>query len=377
LLRDAIAAGAFGFSTTTFANHIGYQARPLACRLASHDELMAYAGVLKELGRGAIEIALTKTIGLLTDEEYQLLDDLLTAAQRPVTWLLVSIRGEDGHQQTLKKAEPLIRRGGIPQVSAVPIIISIDLRAPGIFASMQSWRQVFNQPHEEQKRIYASPEFRNAFREELKTFRRFKLDMERIAVDEAQCQELKPLEGMTVAQIARHRGKDAVDTFLELALEDDLAMRFTMIPPDEDRIHELIGDPRTIIGLSDGGAHVNSHCEAGYPTYLLGHWVRDRRALTLEHAIKRITSEPADLFGVTGRGRLAPGMAADVTIFDFATIGPAGRQRLVRDLPGAGERFVVPAKGIEYTIVNGKVLYEHGRHTGAMPGTVLRSKRIN
>ncbi len=377
LLHDAIAAGAFGFSTTTFSNHIGYHARPLACRLASHDELMAYAGVLKELGRGAIEIALTKTIGLLTDEEYQLLDDLLTAAQRPVTWLLVSIRGKEGHLETLKKAEPLIKRGGIPQVSAVPIIVSINLRAPGIFAAMETWRPVFNQTHEQQKGIYASAEFRNAFREELKTFKRFKLDMARIAVDEARREELKLLEGMTIDQIARLRGKDPVDTFLDVALGDDLATRFTMIPPDEDRIHELIGDPRTMIGLSDGGAHVNSHCEAGYPTYLLGHWVRDQQALTLEHAIKRITSEPADLFGIVGRGRLAPGMAADVTIFDFDTVGPAGRQKLVRDLPGSGERFVVPANGIEYTIVNGEVLYEHRRHTGALPGRVLRSQRIN
>jgi N-acyl-D-amino-acid deacylase len=377
LLREAIAAGAFGFSTTTFSNHIGYRARPLACRLASHDELMAYAGVLKELGRGAIEIALTKTIGILTDEEYQLLDDLLAAARRPVTWLLVSIRGKDGHLETLKKAEPLIKRGGIPQVSAVPIIVSIDLRSPGIFASMASWNPVFNQSHERQKEIYAGAEFRNAFREELKTFRRFKLDMSRIAIDEAGRATLKPLEGMTIDQIARQRGKDPIDTFLDVALEDDLATRFTMIPPDEDRIHELIGDPRTIIGLSDGGAHVNSHCEAGYPTYLLGHWVRDKQTLTLEHAIKRITSEPTDLFGIAGRGRLAAGMAADVTIFDADTIGPAGRQKLVNDLPGSGARFIVPANGIEYTIVNGEVLYEHGRHTGALPGRVLRSQRMN
>ncbi|HKD68119.1 MAG TPA: amidohydrolase family protein [Candidatus Binataceae bacterium] len=376
LLHDAIAAGAFGFSTTTFSNHIGYQARPLACRLASHDELMAYAGVLKELGRGAIEIALTKTLGILTDDEYQLLDDLLTAAQRPVTWLLVSIRGKDGHFETLRKAEPLIKRGGVPQVSAVPIIVSIDLRAPGIFASMESWRAAFNKTPEQQKNIYASQEFRGAFREELKSFKRFKVDMTRIAVDEAGRQELKPLEGMTVDQVARRRGKDPVDTFLDIALEDDLATRFTMIPLEEDRIHELIGDPRTIIGLSDGGAHVNSHCEAGYPTYLLGHWVRDKKTLTLEHAVKRITSEPADLFGIVGRGRLAPAMAADVTIFDFDTIGPAGRQKLVRDLPGSGERFIVPANGIEYTIVNGEMLYEHGQHSGALPGKVLRSQRI-
>jgi N-acyl-D-amino-acid deacylase len=259
----------------------------------------------------------------------------------------------------------------------VPIIISIDLRAPGIFASMQSWRPAFNQSHEEQKRIYASAEFRNAFREELKTFRRFRLDMKRIVIDEARREDLKALEGMTIDRIARDRGKDPVDTFLDVALEDDLAVRYTMIPPDEDRIHELIGDRRTMIGLSDGGAHVNSHCEAGYPTYLIGHWVRDRHALALEHAIKRITSEPADFFGIVGRGRLAPGMAADVTVFDFDTIGPAGRQKLVRDLPGSGERFVVPSRGIEYTIVNGQLLYEHGRHTGALPGTVLRSQRMN
>jgi len=329
------------------------------------------------MGRGAIEIALTKTIGVLTDEEYQLLDDLLTAADRPVTWLLVSIRGRDGHFETLKKAEPLIRRGGIPQVSAVPIIVSIDLRAPGIFASMESWRPVFNQSAEEQRKIYANTGFRNAFREELKTFKRFKLDMTRIALDEAVREELKPLQGMSVAQIAHRRGRDPIDTFFDVALEDGLAARFTMIPLEEDRIYELIGDPRTIIGLSDGGAHVNSHCEAGYPTYLLGHWVRDKQVLTLEHAIKRITSEPADLFGIAGRGRLAPGMAADVTIFDFDTIGPSGRQHLMRDLPGSGARFVVGARGIEYTIVNGEVLYEHGRHTGAMPGQVLRSQRVS
>jgi N-acyl-D-amino-acid deacylase len=377
LLREAIAAGAFGFSTTTFSNHIGYRARPLACRKASHDELMAYAGLLKELGRGAIEIALTKEIGVLTDEEYRLLDDLLTAAQRPVTWLLVSIKGKDGHFETLKRAEPLIGRGGVPQISAVPIIVSINLRSPGIFAAMESWRPVFNLPHDEQKKVYASADFRNAFRKELETFKRFPIRMSRIAVDEAGKESLKPLEGMIISQIAEQRGKDPVDTFLDIALEDDLATRFTMIPPDEDRIHELIGDPRTLIGLSDGGAHVNSHCEAGYPTYLIGHWVRDKQAITLEHAIKRITSEPADLFGIVGRGRLAAGMAADVTIFDLDTIGPAGRQRLVRDLPGSGERFVVPANGIEYTVVNGEVLYEHRQHTGALPGTVLRSQRMN
>jgi N-acyl-D-amino-acid deacylase len=127
--------------------------------------------------------------------------------------------------------------------------------------------------------------------------------------------------------------------------------------------------------LSDGGAHVDQHCDAGYPTYLIGTWSRDKQLLTLEHAVKRLTSEPADLFGIADRGRLAPGMAADFTIFDYNTINSAPRQHAVRDLPGGGLRFVTAAHGIEYTIVNGEVLFEHQQHTGALPGTVVRSGR--
>src|SRR5579859_2471718 len=120
--------------------------------------------------------------------------------------------------------------------------------------------------------------------------------------------------GRSVADIARERGKDGVDTFLDLAIEDDLQIQFTMalFNANEDRMPELISDPRTMVGLSDGGAHVDMLCDAGYATYLLGRWVREKQALTLEHAVKRITSEPADCFGIKGRGRLSPGFAGDV-----------------------------------------------------------------
>ena len=141
----------------------------------------------------------------------------------------------------------------------------------------------------------------------------------------------------------------------------------------EEGIGRMIGDPRTMLGLSDGGAHVDMLCDAGYCTYLLGKWVRERQALTLEHAVKRITSEPADFFGIQRRGRLRPGLAADITIFDYSTVGSAKRARMQHDLPGGGRRLVMPAEGIEYTVVNGQVLYEHGRASGAMPGQVLRS----
>jgi N-acyl-D-aspartate/D-glutamate deacylase len=110
------------------------------------------------------------------------------------------------------------------------------------------------------------------------------------------------------------------------------------------------------------------HC-----TYLIGTWVRDKSAMTLQHAVKRITSEPANFFGIKDRGALAVGKAADVTIFDLNTIGSGKRAEMRHDLPGGGRRLVMPAKGVNYTLVNGQVLLEDGKHTGVLPGQVLRA----
>jgi N-acyl-D-aspartate/D-glutamate deacylase len=169
------------------------------------------------------------------------------------------------------------------------------------------------------------------------------------------------------------RRADPLDTFLNLAIEDDLNIQYTMAQYHEDGIKELIGDPRTMIGLSDGGAHVDMLCDAGYATYLLGNWVRRREAITLERAVQRITSEPADFFGIRERGRLKTGWKADITLFDYNTVDSAKRAKMQNDLPGGGRRLVMPAEGIEYTVVNGAILYEHGKHSGAMPGQVIRS----
>jgi N-acyl-D-amino-acid deacylase len=375
LLGEAIAAGALGFSTTTFTQHIGFKGRPLACRQASLDELKAYANVLRDQRKGAIEISLTQTIGVLSEKEYALLDLLLAESTRPVTWLTVVVRDTKGtHRETLRKAAPLIERGGLPQIPCVPTVLELDLRGPQIFANMSFWAAAFNQPVEVQKKLYREPGFRQAFRKEVEHPQLIEIDFRRIEVMHTGSPHLKRFEGKTVAEIAGERAADPLDTFLDLAIEDNLDTRFAMIPGNPDRMAELLGDPRTLIGLSDGGAHVDSHCEAGYFTYLLGTWVREKQVLTLEHAIKRITSEPADFFGLHGRGRLVKGADADVTIFDPGTIGSAKRQEMRDDLPGHGRRLVTAAHGVEYTIVNGDVLYEHQQHTGALPGQVLRSR---
>jgi N-acyl-D-amino-acid deacylase len=377
LIKEAVSAGAFGFTTTTAPQHIGYKGRPLACRNASLDEYRAYANALRELGRGAMEVALTKSVSIMSEEEYQFLDLLLTESGRPVTWLALLNRDDlpEACQDTLRQAASLIRRGGVPQVTCRPLIIQIELRNPFIFANLASWNPVFNQPKEVQAKIYRDTSFRNAFREALKKPDIFSGKWERLEVKEVFNPAMKSLEGRSVADIAKERGKDGVDTFLDLALEDDLDIQFTMalFNANEDRIPELISDPRTMVGLSDGGAHVDMLCDAGYATYMLGTWVRERSAMTLERAVQRITSEPADYFGIKGRGRLSPGMAADLAIFDFNTVGSARRGEMRSDLPGGGRRLVMPARGIEYTVVNGEVLYEHGKVSDTLPGQVLRS----
>ncbi len=186
---------------------------------------------------------------------------------------------------------------------------------------------------------------------------------------------MKRYEGRNVADIARERGKDGLDTFLDLTLEDDLDIEFVLAQFNTDmkRVEENLSDPRVLIALGDGGAHVDMLCDAGYPTYLLGTWVRERQIMTLEQAIARLTAQPADLFGIKGRGRLAVGNAADIAVFDPATIGSASRGERRNDLPGGAKRMVMPSRGVEYTIVNGEVAYAEGRVTGSLSGTVMRS----
>lgn len=377
LIKEAVAAGAFGFSTTNVAQHIGYKGRPIACRNASQDELKAYSNALKELGKGSIELALTNSVSVVDEGEYALLDMLLTESGRPVTWLALLNRDDmpDACQQTLRATAPLIKKGAVAQVTCRPLIIQIDLKNPFIFANLPCWKPAFQRPVEEQKHFYRDAAFRTAFRKEMEAPKVFSGKWERAIVHEVGNPAMKSLLGRSVADIARERGKDGLDTFLDLAIEDDLRLQYSyeLFNANEDRIPELITDPRVMVGLSDGGAHVDMLCDAGYCTYMLGTWVRDRQVMTLEHAVKRLTSEPAAFYGITQRGTIKKGLAADFAIFDLKTVGSRKRGEMRNDLPGGGRRLVMPAQGMQYTVVNGAVLYEDGKHTGALPGHVLCS----
>jgi N-acyl-D-amino-acid deacylase len=377
LLGEAMDAGAFGFSSTLLNQHMGYAGRPLACRNASREELKAYCNALKERGKGAIEFAMTKQIGVMDDAELELLDFLLDESKRPVTFIAMFDRDDisEAVRTSLRKAAPMIAKGARPQTSPLPLTREINMRNPFSFAAFPTWQRVFEDKSKAaQAAAYRDPAFRAQFREELKRPAAFG-NWARISVHEVKNPRLKHLEGRSVAEIAAERGKDGVDAFLDITLEDDLENEFTMqsFNTREDRMAEILNNRDMLLGLGDGGAHLDMLCDSSYPTYVLGTWVREKKVLTLEEAVRRMTSDPADFFGIKDRGRIKPGLAADLVLFDPATIGSDTRLERLHDLPGGGKRMVKRSRGVEMTLVNGEVTWENGALTGASAGQVLRS----
>jgi N-acyl-D-aspartate/D-glutamate deacylase len=377
LLGEAIDQGAFGFSSTLLNQHLGYQGRPLACRNASREELKAYCNALRERGKGAIEIAMTRQIGVMDEPELELLDFMLAESGRPITFIAMFDRDDisEALRTSLRKSAPLIARGARPQTSPLPLTREINMRNPFSFAAFPSWKRVFEDTSKAaQAAVYRDVNFRNQFREELKRPASFG-NWERITVHEVKNPSLKEYENRTVAEIAAERGVDGVDALLDITLADELQNEFTMqsFNTRVERMTEILRNKDMLLGLGDGGAHLDMLCDSGYPTYVLGTWVRERKALSLEEAVRRMTSDPADFFGIRGRGRLAPGLAADLTVFDPASVASVGRPERRYDLPGGAKRMVMRSKGIEYTVVNGAVAWERGALTGASAGQVLRS----
>jgi N-acyl-D-aspartate/D-glutamate deacylase len=309
--------------------------------------------------------------------------DLAQETGRKVTWtaLLAGIMGPGSHRGFLQYSADIVAQGipVVPQVACRPLNFEFQWKEPFVFESMPLFRQISAANHEEKKRIYGDPAFRQAFREaQAGAAGAFAPRWDRTWF--TWCPAEPALEERTVLEVAQERGIDAIDLALDVGLASNLEARLRMavLNDDEDEVAELLTDPHTILGLSDAGAHASQLCDACFSTHLLGHWVREKGTLALERAVRMLTSQPAELFGIADRGRLAAGLAADVVVLDPATVG-ARPLRRVRDLPAGADRLVADATGIDAVVVNGVVVRRDGADAldagGALPGRLLRSGR--
>ena len=379
LFREAMNAGAYGFSLSTIRRHMGFQGKPLASRMAGKDELAALCHVMRQMNRGVIEVALMKQIGTLADDELDLLVHLAHESQRPVTWLaLLDMPGlGDANERILERVRPLMRQGLRipPQVTPRPVKMYYDLRTPSLCGEMPSWRPAFNRPREEQIALYRSDRFREQFRDDLQARRGafFNGQWDAVTVAKVTGAEHKPLLNKSIREVAELWHKHPVDAFLDLAIAENLDLGITvqLINADPGAVARLISRPEVMIGLSDAGAHVSQHCEAGSPTYMLREWVYNNPVLSLETAIKRVTSEPADFLGLENKGRIRPGVDADLVVFDPATVGTRPLE-WVNDLPGGAPRLIERSQGILWSIIGGEVVFANNEYQGVMPGQVLK-----
>ena len=375
IVREGLEAGAVGVSFERNLRHFDWNGRLAPTNLASEEEIFAVAGVADEMGRGVIQFGGDRGIST----------KLAKASRRPVFYGNITQQAvaPDKWRKQLGEAESLMRQGhrGYQFVMPRPGDLRYTLRTAQHFDAMATWKNVMLLPHDLRTQAFRDPETRaKLHREAVETpmdtnragdfTRRWDLQF----VFKPALAKNQHLTGKSVADIAREQNKDVLDTFLDLALEENLETEFERreVNSDQAAMTALLTSPYTVIGQSDGGAHVVFRTDYSYSTYLLSHWVREKEIMSLEDAIRKLTFVPASLFGFSDRGLVRPGMAADLMVFNPATISPLEPGE-AHDLPGGAKRRKQLAKGIEWTVVNGQVLMEKGEHTGAYPGKVARS----
>ena len=382
-VHDAISAGAIGFTSSRSPSHETPEGRPVASRTASWEEVRRLVNVMGELNAGIFEIAgegVDRNAGDPGVREWHTrLRDLAVESGRPITFGVFSRRASPGTwKQYLALLDETAAMGGrmFAQAHSRALSALLSFRTQMPFDRLPLWKEIRQLPLEEQKRRLSDKRLRPALVEASS------------ARDEREARgtEARPadydwlfvfdtIEGphRSVAEVARERNQHPAETMIELALEKDFDLFFLqpVANEDQDVALEIMRHPRTVTTYSDSGAHVSQLMDSSLQTHLLSHWVRTRRAFTLEEAVRMLSLVPATLWGFHDRGLLREGLAADIVVFDPDSI-VAEMPQVVDDLPAGARRLVQRTRGMAATVVNGQVLLRDGRHTGALPGKLLR-----
>jgi len=381
LVRDGIKAGALGLSVSRNQGHYDPQGVHIPALWAEEKEIFALGDVLRELGTGLIQSG----GGNGAEMKSGLMSRLSEATGRTVVYnnLSQSMRRPDEWKKQMAQIDATTARGirAFPMCTPNRITDYFTMRNCQEFRGLPTWHPILIASDEEKLRAYSDPEIRKKLHAEAVEF---KVDTpppgicrswwDYMEVQAAVLPRNKVFEGKTVGEIAKMQGKGVIDAFLDLVVEENLDTEFLHgeINVDEAAMTQILTYPNAIIGLSDGGAHVQFQSGFGFSTRLLSEWVREKQAMTLEQAVRRLTFDSASIFGLYDRGLLRPGMVADIVIFDPDTVRPLPLE-VVHDFPTGAKRIKEPAEGIVATVVNGEVLMEGGKHTGVLPGRVLRN----
>ena len=388
LLRSGLRAGGFGFSSTRAPSHNDAEGRPVPSRHASHEELIALAGVCREFVGTSLE--LVPGGGLTFDVPVKdMMARMSVAAQRPLNWNMLQVTADnvDEVEGRLAAGDYARERGGKVVALSLPLADDARLNFDSGFVldMIVGWKDMFQLPVGDRLRRLQDPAARSHLAELANDANNplgSRLNLNNwpgYLIVETFSEDTKRYEGRRVGDIAAEESKDPFDVLLDIVVADRLQTRICRMrkietTADYEERVKRFRDPRVLVGASDAGAHLDVTGTFNYTTYLLSTYVREQGLLTTEEAVHMLTQAPAQLYGLSGRGVLVEGAAADVVAFDEGTVGT---HPLVtrHDLPTGAARLYAEAIGVPYVVVNGVPIVEDGAFTGARPGVVLRSGR--
>jgi N-acyl-D-amino-acid deacylase len=380
VVRDGMAAGALGLSVSREKGHFDPQGVLIPALWADENEIFALADVLRDMGTGTIQAGGGQYVELKDGMMRRLAEScgrtvvynsLSQTMRRPDEWKIHMARIEETSAMGIR---------AYPMCSPNRVTQDFTMQNTQVFRGLPTWHPILLMSNDEKLRLYADPEIRAKLHQEAvvnkpdsavgisKTWWNY------IWVNQPVLGKNKWMQFKNIGEIAKAQGKEIIDAFLDLVVEEKLETRFLQAENniDDEALSKILTHPNAVIGLGDGGAHVQFHGGYGYITKLLGEWVREKQVLTLEQAVRRLTFDSATTFGIYDRGLLRPGLAADIVIFDPDTV-KCGHEEVVHDFPAGGWRIKETAEGVSHTIVNGQILLEDKKHTGALPGRVMRN----
>jgi N-acyl-D-amino-acid deacylase len=374
IVGEALDAGAIGFSSSWAPTHFGDHGRPVPSRAADFDELAALLAPLRGRRRG---VAALLPGGVLSHPQ---MFELQRGIGRPFTWTaLLTFAGSDYHEQVMADHVAARASGADvwPQVSCRPLVFQMNLAEPFPLNPFPNFAALMDVSVDERLAAYRDPGWRARTHEQLTSNRTRLFNSASLSVAESSTRP--DLIGRSVVELADEQQVTPLDILLDLSLADDLSTRFTSVVANNnpEGIAALLPRDDVLLGLADSGAHVSQLCDACFATDLLGRWVRERQVMSLEHAVHKLTAEPARFYGMEDRGSVEVGKAADLVVFDPDTVGPGPLRRVV-DFPAGGERITADAPvGMRHTLVNGVPVRRDGRQVeagaDARPGAVLRA----